>query len=157
MISAVFSLSLGGCSKTESKPRIAPEPAELNATLAQQKMCADQAKKSMDDFNQPSPYAQTISSTFTNHFDPTTTTCYVEFFDSKTFDKGNTLSTYKLVSDAFEGRVCASYLWKSDKVKKYWEVAPMQCSIKPRKQTEITCHSGEEFDRLVLQYFGTGE
>jgi hypothetical protein len=67
-----------------------------------------------------------------------------------------TFSTTRVVYDAFEGRVYADYLWISDKVKKFWEVPPMSCSVKPRGQDEITCKSSAEFDRLVDKHFGIG-
>jgi hypothetical protein len=59
-----------------------------------------------------------------------------------------------VVYDAFEGRVYANYVWTNSQQKKYWEVAPAECSVKPREQPEIVCRSSEEFDELVDKNFG---
>ena len=64
------------------------------------------------------------------------------------------VSDTETVSDAFEGRGYASYVWVNAENKKYWEVAPMTCVAYPRGQTEITCKSSDEFDALVDKYFG---
>jgi hypothetical protein len=40
--------------------------------------------------------------------------------------------------------------------KKYWEVKPTDCNVKPPGQDEITCTSSEEFHKLVDKYFGIG-
>ena len=62
-----------------------------------------------------------------------------------------------IVYDAFEGRSFASYRWVNAENKKYWEVTPEECMVKPRGQTEITCKSSAEFEELVDKYFGIGD
>jgi hypothetical protein len=158
-VCATVSLALAGCSTTKPKPQISPEPAEVTPTLTQQKMCAEQAKVSYDEYvKSPSPIrVETIGTSYADHFDVKTTTCYVEIFYSFSIDRGATMTNSREVSDAFEGRVYASYMWSSDKVKKYWEVPPQVCSVKPRQEAELTCHSDAEFDKLVLKYFGTSQ
>jgi len=151
---------VSGCSKTESKSLNVPEEhAVATPTLAQQKMCAEQAKVTFDEYQKAPSFGQyfhTVDVEYTNHFDVKTTTCYVEIVDTST-DREKNIITSKTVSDAFEGRVYGSYEWSTVKGKKYWEVAPLECSIKTRQQAETKCHSGDEFDSLVLQNFGTGE
>jgi hypothetical protein len=157
---ATISFAIGGCSPTNPKTPASTETADATATLAQQKMCAEQAKVSFDEFEKAPTQGlriMTLSQSYTNHFDIKTTTCYVEIFDSFSTDGGKTMTTSKVVSDAFEGREYASYMWSSDKTKKYWEVKPMMRSVKPRKQSEITCQSDDEFNSLVLKHFGTSE
>ena len=157
---ATVSFAIGGCSTTKLAPPASPEPTEATATLPEQKMCAEQAKASFDEFEKAPTRGLkivTFSTSYTNHFDVKTTTCYVEIFDSFSIDGGQTMTTSKTVSDAFEGREYASYMWSSDKVKKYWEVKPSICSVKPHGRSEITCQSDDEFDRLVLKHFGTSD
>lgn len=132
------------------------------ATLAQQKMCAEQAKRTFNesDASQPSKdktidwcILLTPSSTTQKRMSPTSW-----FHESGTIDneKGKIFSNSTLVYDAFEGRVYANYPWFSQDGRKYWEVAPMECSVKPRGQDEISCKSSDEFERLVDKHFGIG-
>jgi hypothetical protein len=60
--------------------------------------------------------------------------------------------TFKSVSDAYEGRIFASYSWHSDKVKKYWEVPPFQCRVTLLSGVDKTCESSDEFDELIKAY-----
>lgn len=160
-VAATISVAAIGCSNAKPDPPVVtPKIVETTATLQQQKMCAQQAKVSFDEFDKAPTRGlkiMTISSSYTNHFDANTTTCYVEIFYSFSMDGGKTMTTSKVVSDAFEGRTYASYMWTSDRVKKYWEVKPTLCTVTPRNQDEIICQSDTEFDSLVLTHFGTGE
>jgi hypothetical protein len=61
------------------------------------------------------------------------------------------------VYDAFEGRRYATYIWINSQNKKFWEVAPAVCSIRPLGQDEMSCKSSDEFERLVDKYFGIGQ
>jgi hypothetical protein len=58
----------------------------------------------------------------------------------------------KTLSDAFEGSLYGEYNWKSDKVKKYWQVPPFMCKVTLPSGKEKICHSDDEFDALVKQY-----
>jgi hypothetical protein len=126
------------------------------ATLTQQKMCADQAKRAFHEMDAAEPkrkHNSVDSTDYTSHYDAKVNVCYI--MTSSVLYLGNgTESVGRVVSDAFEGRVYASYLWLSDKVKKYWEVKPVDCSVKPRGQPEITCKDSDEFEQLVDKYFG---
>jgi hypothetical protein len=64
---------------------------------------------------------------------------------------GSTIIT-KTLSDAFEGKGYGSYMWRSDPVKKYWEVRPFVCSVKLPSGEEKACTSTEEFDELAKYY-----
>jgi len=133
------------------------------ATLAQQKMCADQAKRAFNESDASKPIRdktmrRVSPAEYTSHYDAKANVCYIMVRENDIFDKDNekTVSNSMVVYDAFEGRVYANYLWFSQKDKKYWEVAPMDCNIKPRGQDEITCKSSEEFQHLVDKHFGIG-
>jgi hypothetical protein len=54
--------------------------------------------------------------------------------------------------DAYEGRVYATYFWVSDKVKKYWEVPPRECTLIPSFSSKRYCETTEEFDEFVAEY-----
>jgi hypothetical protein len=59
------------------------------------------------------------------------------------------------VVDAFEGKVCASYMWNNNTKKKYWEVPPLKCSVTLLSGEEKLCDSedgSEGFNALVKQY-----
>lgn len=160
VVAVIISVAASGCSNQKPEPIVMPKIVEATATLQQQKMCAQQAKVSFDEFDKAPTRGlkiMTISTSYTNHFDANTTTCYVEIFDSFSIDGGKTMTTSKVISDAFEGRTYASYMWSSDTVKKFWEVKPTLCTVTPRNQDEIICQSEAEFDSLVLKHFGTGE
>ena len=125
-------------------------PQPRAATLAQQKMCGEQARKK---FREDNPKPNDFTG-YTSHFDAAANVCYI-MVHSVVTEKG-VPSVSDVVYDAFEGRVYASYVWINSQGKKYWEVAPMECRVKPRGQAEITCKSSKQFDDLVEKNFGVG-
>jgi hypothetical protein len=127
------------------------------ATLAQQKMCDVQASKRFHDGRMLDGHPKEDPSgmnAYTSHFDPSVNVCYVWVRWGKIDKDGASFAD--TISDAFEGRIYASYMWMNLEGKKSSEVTPTFCSVKPRGQDEITCKSQEEFDRLVDRYFGIG-
>src|ERR1035438_6326439 len=103
----------------EAQPLFTP----IAATLAQQKMCEEQAAKryledkNRDDFglNKKNPPIES----YTSHFDPSVNVCYVRI-NSTT---GNPSGGTDVVYDAFGGRVFATYIWINIEGKKYYEVS----------------------------------
>jgi hypothetical protein len=132
-----------------------PEPASdpAHPTLAQQKMCAEQAKKAFDDDEQRSRQSGSKGtlSDYTSHFDPEKNICYVRINSIS----ATVIST--IVYDAFERRLFASYGWVNANGKKFWEVKPMECKVLPPKIEPITCQSDDEFNALVEKWFGVSE
>ncbi len=129
---------------SDSKKVQPPESERGAATLSQQKMCAEQAKKSFED----SAFSKDNTSTYTSHYDTRTNICYVEVASRPTLAT-NIFSYNLLVYDAFEGRPYGelSVLASPEQV--------VKCRVTPRgAQREITCKSLEEFNGLVLKYFG---
>jgi len=134
------------------------------ATLAQQKMCADQARRAFNDSDASKPIAdktmrRASPAEYANHYDSKANICFIMVRESYISDDaagGKTFSNSIVVYDAFEGRVYANYLWFSQKNKKFWEVAPMECSVKPRGQDEMACKSSQEFEHVVDKHFGIG-
>lgn len=124
--------------------------------LVQQRMCADQAKQSFNDsdFGKPGK-ADTMSHNYTSHYDAVANVCYIMVIG--TYNGKGKPAASDLVYDAFEGRVYASYLWFNLQNKKFWEVPPTECSVKPRGGDEIICHSCDEFETLIDKHFGIGK
>src|SRR6266853_5341736 len=131
--------------------------AQKNESLDEQKKCDAQASKVYHEGRALEGHHgedSTGMNGYTSHFDPATNICYVWVRWAKIDKKGPTFADN--ISDAFEGRLYASYMWMNLEGKKSWEVTPSICSVKPRKQEEITCKTEEEFVSLVDKYFGIG-
>jgi hypothetical protein len=143
----ILTLALGQSSRAQ----------QVHASLADQKVCAEQAKKFFNETDYSDNSKKPIKNEYTSHYDAAAKVCYVRIdfniYDAKT--KKLTASSY--VFDAFEGRNFAEYVWFSDPVKKYWEVKPFSCSVKPMNGEKLFCNSTEEFEKMVDRYFGLGE
>jgi hypothetical protein len=160
--SFVVSVLLVGCSQpvVHQEPVQAAQPPAVeprSATLAQQKMCADQATKAFkeSDFSHKDKTAVEPAE-YVSHYDAKAGVCYVAIRGIDTYDKNQTFTHHTVVFDAFEGRVFASYVWRSDKAKKFWEVSPIECSVTPRGKDAINCKDGTEFNQLIDELFGVG-
>ena len=133
------------------------EPFQKHASLQEQKICAEQAKKFFNDTDYSDDSKKPLKNEFTSHYDAVAKVCYVRI-DYNTFDKDTkAVSNSSYVFDAFEGRNLASYIWFSDSKKKYWEVKPFLCEVKPINHPKKTCSTTEEFELLVDRLFGLGE
>jgi hypothetical protein len=131
------------------------EAQQPHATLAEQKTCAAQASTF---YKESTDFANTKNATkneFTSHYDPATKACYVRINVTVFEDKKAAVSSY--IFDAFEGRSLGTYLWFSYPQKKYWEVKPTMCNVKPAGSPKQSCTSTEEFEALVDKFFGLGE
>ena len=117
-----------------SKPRPGPQ---LHASLQQQKMCAEQSDNYVEKTH--GEYRSVV--TFTSHFDPETSTCYVMTEVHHPDPEKNEL----FVTDAFEGRHYGTY-------------APIDtktfCWVSPRGKGYTPCESRIEFEVLANKYFG---
>ena len=133
----------------EAQPLFTP----VAASLAQQKMCDEQAgKKFRENENIDNiPKSNANISSYTSHYDPTVNVCYIRV-DSLSAEK--TPVTTATVYDAFGGRVYASYMWINSQNKKYWEVSPSTCEIHIPGKPDETCKTAAEFDELTEKYFG---
>lgn len=138
------------------RPVRAQEPRP--ATLTQQKMCADQAKRSFAEWAGTSLGSGKIGpyTYYTSHYDAKANVCYIMVTDTYSLGKSEGITCTSSVYDAFERRLYAKYIWKSDKVKKAWEVPPITCFVKPLGQKNIDCKSEDEFNELVEKHFGIG-
>jgi hypothetical protein len=152
---AVVCFGLGtilGCdthnrSVNAAKPAGGAQPlfTPVEATLAQQKMCDEQAAKKFSE-NGHGKY-----DAYTSHYDVTVNVCYIRV-NSTSAEKFPVVAD--VVYDAFGGRIYASYMWINSQNKKYWEVPPSTCEIHiPGKPVE-KCKTAAEFDELTEKYFG---
>lgn len=144
-----------GCD-THKQPANAAKPAgeaqplftPVAASLAQQKMCDEQAAKKFSE-NGHEKY-----DAYTSHYEPTVNVCYIRV--NSTSVKKFPIVT-DVVYDAFGGRIYANYMWINSQNKKFWEVPPSKCEIYiPDKPVE-KCNSAEEFNKLTGKYFGVTE
>ena len=159
LLVALFALAL--LISCRSKPQRQEASAESRSetsgpTLAQQKLCAEQAKKAFDEYRQGGKLGgDEPMLDYTSHFDPQKNLCYVRINSTTMGKSGETISA--IVYDAFERRVFASYAWVSYSGKKYWEVKPSECEVHPQQQPTVYCQSIEEFNDLVEKWFGVAQ
>ncbi|MGH9691238.1 MAG: hypothetical protein ACRD4C_09215, partial [Candidatus Acidiferrales bacterium] len=95
-----------------------------------------------------------VPPSYVDHYDAKANVCYVAIEWGDSIDGGQTITMSTGVYDAFEGTAYATYIWTSDKVKKFWEVKPAMCEVNPRGQARVTCKSEGEFNELVKKYLG---
>jgi len=117
------------------------------ASLDLQEKCAKQAREEFKTY-----WEQHEGASFTNHYNTKLNKCFIltAYIDPMT--ASGSIWTHKMLFDAFEGKDYAEYDWKSDKVKKYWEVPPFVCKVMLPSGEETMCHSSDEFDALMKQY-----
>ena len=115
------------------------------ATLAQQKVCAEEARKTFHADNATRP-PHTLVWEYTSHYEPRTNTCYIMTHFVTAQDKSVTVS--HSVYDAIEGRGYASFIEVGHDV--------MDCSVSPPGQDKTMCKTSDEFERLVDKNFGIG-
>ena len=145
-----------GRSMEPAKPTSEAQPlfTPLAATLAQQKMCDEQAAKrfredeNRDDFheNKKNPPI----SDYTSHYEPSVNVCYVRIHSMY----ANPAMVSDAVYDAFGGRVYANYVWVSSQGQKYAELSPSECGIYIPGKADETCKTAKEFNDLTEKYFG---
>jgi hypothetical protein len=120
---------------------------QKHATLSEQKMCSEQAERN---FNTSSFSDLKVNDvyTYTSYLQPGTGVCYMEVTGRYTY--GNGARGYSnTIFDAFENRDYGMY------VDSQGYSRPASCHIYLPGKPGIWCSSREEFDRLVLKYFGT--
>ena len=148
----VLSFLLTGVLFGQIKASQSPKEPHRLATLAQQKMCDEKAKKK---FSEDNPHPNPMTS-YTSHYDAIANVCYVMVHHVSVLSSGKPVFS-DVVYDAFEGRVYARYVWLNVENKKNSEVTPTECWVKPLGKTEKQpCSSSDEFEELVDKYFGIG-
>jgi len=119
-----------------SEPKMPAYPLEF------QEKCSDQARKTFKDLG----YKPTDHASYESHYSNNLGKCLIHIHYTM-----SDLTISGSVSDAYEGKVYAEFMWIPDKTKKYWEVPPRQCEVTLPNQEKRLCHSTEEFDALVKE------
>lgn len=117
-----------------------------------QTKCASQAKSFMDYYVVDQQEKQ--ADEYTNHYNAKMDKCFVLIKHGITVSDG-TFGVYtKNLFDAIEKKQYGSYGWQAQQGKKYWEVAPYDCTIyvDGNQNNTKTCTSEEEFDTLTSTY-----
>jgi len=89
---------------------------------------------------------------FDNHYSAKVNKCFVRLTSMASQVKPRVPTINRLVFDAFEGKVYASYMWMNDGGKKFWEVPPFDCTVTSLSGEKRLCKSAEEFDELIKQF-----
>jgi hypothetical protein len=124
------------------------EAMSKNATLDFQEKCAKQAREEFKLYGWDKHEMADVS----NHYNAKLNKCFMQIQDTDAKTVRGTIVTSKTISDAFEGKVYANYIWSTQKNKKYWEVPPLQCKVTLLSGEEKVCHSSDEFDGLAKQF-----
>lgn len=134
-------------SVSADKPAGGAEPlfTPVTASLAQQKMCDEQAGKKFHE-DKHSTY-----DSYTSHYDPTVNVCYTRV----TTYAGAAVSD--VVLDAFGGRIYAEYVWAKSPKKKISDTPTAMCEVYIPGKPKQTCKSVAEFDALTEKYFGVAQ
>jgi hypothetical protein len=125
-------------------------------SLDLQALCATQARKAFQEAeleykNDPvGKMFTTVSSDYQSHYNTKLKKCLM--LVDATRMVGDQSSTTVYLTDAFERRIYASYLWISQKGKKYWEVPPSTCELTPSLRQKKNCTTRAEFDTFVADY-----
>lgn len=167
VISLALVVSAAACkhssaSESASTPRAAdtaatsashPPFAPRAASLAEQKMCDDQARKRFrEDSDGITPFNRQhmVVSEFHSHYDPAVNVCYLRIDRTFYYEKYNLNAS--VVFDAFEEHWYASYLsTEPDKTQDF------TCSVTLPGKAPIICRSRDDFNGLVGKYFGLVE
>jgi hypothetical protein len=114
-------------------------------------MCAEQAELSFkkDGFKKDDPENYAF---FMSHYDEVSHICFIGIEQHRQL--GQTLWTYRFVSDAIGGQSYGAYSWHTVENKKYWEVPPVDCKIRAISGEMVSCKDDDEFDDLARKHFG---
>jgi hypothetical protein len=119
-----------------------------------QAMCATQSRKVFqeyeNEFKAGAGKMYTVSSDYQSHYNTKLNKCLLLIEATRML--GDQTSTSVYLSDAYERRIYANYLWISKKDKKYWEVPPTECELVPSLRNKQNCTTREEFDAFVAEY-----
>jgi hypothetical protein len=118
------------------------------ASMELQSQCAKQAAIA---FKQSGWSSEKLADS-TNHYNTRLGKCFVEITNT-TIENGHPGHS-AIVSDAFEGKVYASYEWINVTNKQFWEVPPTECQVAmPNGETKYCKSSGEfeEFTKIYMQ------
>jgi len=127
------------------------EASDALPTMEQQTACDKDAKAFFNEAN----YKGYLGAEYYSHYNAAMKKCFVNTRTSEMIS-GQLWTTNELY-DAIEHKNYATYRWRSDKVKKYWEVPPVECSVETSKDGPKTCNSDVEFVQLAREYMDVSD
>ncbi len=135
------------------KKTIADMSAKL-AVLDEQPSFEDQSRcaAAAKEFFNREGYGSEQDADFLNHYNPKLRKCFIVIKTSKWQPSTATMLTSKNVYDAVEGKTYGQYLWQSDKVKKWWEVAPIMCLATNPDGSDTKCKNDGEYTSIMANY-----
>lgn len=151
----VISVAMAGCD-ADKIARLEKQNHELEAQIQKQQAaatfdlqerCAEQSRKTFNDLG----FKAKDLASYENHYNEKLNKCFIEIRNSTPSSDGRMVVS-RNVSDALEGKVFGEYIWQSDKVKKYWEVAPLMCKVTLPSREDRLCKSEDEFKELLKPY-----
>lgn len=120
-------------------------------TIEQQTTCDKEAKA----FFNEADYKGFLRAEYYSHYNVAMKKCFVNIRTSESIS-GEVWTTNELY-DAIEHKNYALYRWHSDKVKKYWEMPPVECNVETSKDGPKTCNSDVEFVQLAREYMDVSD
>ncbi len=118
------------------------------ASLDLQEKCAKQAREQFKNDG----WGEQKMAGYSSHYNDKLNKCFVWILATTVDNATGNITTSQILEDAFEGKVFGSYIWVSDKVKKYWEVPPQECDMILITGEKKNCVSSDEFDELANYY-----
>ncbi len=100
--------------------------ADLAPSIKLQQTCAAQAKEVFRSEGWEGKEKNSLAN-FTNHYNQKLHRCFIRVDDMRQERDGIWMNTE--IADVFEHKSHGEYMWKSDKVEKYWDVAPFICHV----------------------------
>ena len=85
-------------------------------------------------------------SSYQSHYNNKFNKCFLSIYSVQ----GNFVN--QSVIDAYEQKVFATFMWKGQAGKKYWEVAPVICKAMPDTNNERICNSEKEYKEFVKNF-----
>jgi hypothetical protein len=120
------------------------QPAADDATRQQKMDLQERCSRQAEHVFKQSGWREDLGSGYQSHYNMALGRCLIEMDGRDANEKF--VTTTKSVTDAFENRVFALYVWMSQPPKKYWEVPPFQCELTPSANEKRTCTTEQEVD-----------
>lgn len=120
------------------------------ASLAEQKLCSEQAEKVFKKWAS----RDSLASSFQSRYDPSQSICYVEMDEGEPLPRGLSF----VIVDAFGNTTYGNYedSWRKSEDSGPNEEKPLVCWVKPPgpgSESKILCGSVHEFNDLVVKFF----
>jgi hypothetical protein len=120
-------------------------------TIEEQANCDKQAKAFFNEVD----YKGYLKNEYSSHYNVKMRKCFVSIRTTERIS--DQFWTAIELYDAIERKAYGTYRWHSDKVKKYWEMPPVECSVETSAEGSKHCNSEGEFALLASEYMDVSE